>query len=844
MVTGSTEPAAIVGIGASAGGIEALQKFLAAIPTDTGLAWVVLQHLAPNHGTGMPGLLQRTTSLPLAAATDGLLLQADHVYLRPAGQNLTVGAGRLLLSPTVHADDPQSAIDLFLVSLAKSFGDRAIGVLLSGMGRDGCAGLAAIQRAGGMTLVQEPSDAAFPAMPEAAIEAHVVDLRAAAGDLPAALLSAVRRLPAEHPASAELAQLEADLQRILDLLLRHTGEDFTQYKIATLKRRIERRMDVHHLSRMGDYANFLRDNPQEVDILFKECLIGVTSFFRDPIVWLAVRDIAFPALFSDHPAGRALRAWVPACSTGEEAYTLAMVFHEALDMHRPAGQWSLQIFATDISVDAIEFARHGRYPERVVNALGEARLARYFYRAATGYQINGQIREMVVFAPHNMIQDPPFTSLDLLSCRNTMIYFSPQLQSDMMALFHYSLNPGGMLLLGPAEWTGTGEPAMFEALEQSSRLFRRLETSTYSRDIKFPTRTPPKTGAGSKQTTMEHSPNLQDAAGELLLREIAPAAVLVTADGDIVYINGRTGPYLEPAAGKANWNIHAMAREGMRVALGRLLRKVSEDHSRSVSPNVLIDDGTTVHNINLVAQWIDQPEALKGLILLVFEHAVPGPRLDRKEGSDSSAREIELEAELQQAQEEIRDLRKQAQTSLEQVKVINEELQSTNEELTSSKEEMQSLNEELQTVNTELRSRLEDLSRVNDDMQNLLNSTELATIFLDENLNIRRFTPATVSIIKLIDADVGRPLSDLANDLDYPDIGSDIDEVLRSLVYCEKPVSTRDGRWFKTRIMPYRTTENLISGVVITFTDITEAKNLEVKLRAVIEQQPASPGHA
>ncbi len=834
----------VVGIGASAGGLEALEKFLSGVPPDSGMAYVVVQHLDPTHKGMMPELLQRVTKLPVVPAKNRLKVKPDRVYVLPPNCDMSILRGALHLFKPAAPRGQRLPIDFFLLSLAADRRQRAVGVLLSGMGSDGTAGLRAIKENAGLALVQDPAAAGFPSMPQSAINTGVVDIVAAANELPVRIMGYFRHGPsALEPVQMEGGQLQSGLEKVLILLRAHTGQDFSHYKKSTLYRRIERRMGIHQIERIAGYVRLLRENPQELDLLFKEFLIGVTNFFRDPVAWDSLRDVAFPALFARSPSGRVLRAWVPGCSTGEEAYSLAIIFKEALERHKPAGRYSLQVFATDLAIDAIETARQGLYTDRIKAEVSADRLARFFIPTDDGYQVGKEVRDMVIFASQNIAQDPPFTKLDVLSCRNVLIYLASDLQKKLLALFHYSLTPGGVLFLGNSETVGSSSGTeLFTPLDAKARIYRRADISPHGLNVDFPSHFQQFRGAVSESPPTPPAANLQVLADELLLRQFAPAAVLVNNRGDIVYINGRTGRYLEPAAGKANWNVYAMAREGLRQPLGNALQQVVSDRGRVECNNVSVKDDGTTHRIDLTVQYVEVPEPLRGMIMIVFAELRSKAPARRHAGAGRrSPNEVELEEALQHARDEIRMLHDQMQTSGEELKSANEELQSTNEELqstneelTTSKEEMQSLNEELQTVNVELQSKVDDLSRVNDDMQNLLNSTEVATVFLDDRLHVRRFTPQAAHIIKLIAADIGRPLSDLVSDLEYPELEDDAHEVLRTLIFSEKQVGTHDGRWFTVRIMPYRTMANSINGVVITFIDISVAKRLEADLRATV----------
>jgi chemotaxis protein methyltransferase CheR/two-component system CheB/CheR fusion protein len=834
----------IIGIGASAGGLEALEQFFAHVPSNCGAGFVVIQHLDPNYQGILPELLQRVTPMKVAQVSDRVKVKSDWVYVIPPNKDLSILHGKLHLLEPMTPRGLRLPIDAFFRALADDQHEQAIGVILSGMGSDGTLGLRAIKENAGLSLVQSPESAKFDSMPRSAIDAGLADIIAPPQEMweriSTYLKHSPRGLHAVHEPILELKSQSA-LEQIVILLRERTGNDFSLYKKNTIYRRIERRMGLHQIDTIAKYVRYLRENPQELDLLFKELLIGVTNFFRDPDVWERLKTQVIPALFAESPTGKALRAWIPACSTGEEAYSLAIVFKEALMQSQLQQRFTLQLFATDLDQDAIDKARQGYFPANIAGDVSAERLSRFFSVDGSGYRINKEIREMIIFAPQNVIMDPPFTKLDFLSCRNLLIYLSPELQKKLITLFHYSLTSHGILLLGSAE-TVSGFAHLFSVVDSKARLYQRIGHS-FPIGIDFPTKYFPATSL-TQATSTQTNPidNLQTLADQLLLQHFSPAAVLVNADGDILYISGRTGKYLEPAAGKANWNIHAMARDGLRHVLASAIRKAQHQAEAVNLPSLTVGTNGGTQIINLTVQAITKPEALNGLLIVVFTD-VATPALIRASRRSSTTAQKALQAELQQARDELHTLREEMQSSQEELRSANEELQSTNEELqssneelTTSKEEMQSLNEELQTVNAELQVKVEDLSRVSNDMNNLLNSMEIATVFLDNALNIRRFTSHITHLFKLIMADVGRPLSDIVTDLEYPQLQEDAQEVLRTLVFSEKQVTARDARWFKVRIMPYRTQENLIDGVVITFIDISETKRLEAKLRGTHDQ--------
>ena len=843
----------IIGIGASAGGLEAIEQFLSGVPLDSGMAFVVVQHLDPNHKGMLCELLQRATPMRVQQITERMLVRPNHVYVIPPGYDLSILNGVLHLLEPAAPRGLRLPIDYFLRSLAVDQKERSIGVILSGMGSDGTLGLRAIKEQAGAAFAQSAASAKFGAMPQSAIEAGLADVVAPADQLAAKIINYIQHVPLLVVRS-EVAVLDADqsgLEKVVVLLRAQTGHDFSLYKKTTIYRRIERRMALHQLGKIADYVRYLRADPQEADLLFKELLIGVTSFFRDPEVWEQLKTEVIPALLAAHPEGGTLRAWVPACSTGEEAYTLAMVFREAMELARLPVHHSLQVFATDLDSTAIDKARTGVYPLSIAAEVPEAQLRRYFVQDNGSYRVGQEVREMVIFAPQNLVMDPPFTKLDLLTCRNLLIYLETDLQKKLLPLFHYSLNRGGVLVLGTAETIGNANE-LFAAVPGKTRIYRRRESLQRVDLVEFPAAFASRRTLGSpavKLATMAtlvtgaNAPNLQALTDSLLLQRFAPVAVLATGRGDVVYISGKTGSYLEPASGKFSHNLIGMARPGLAAPL-------SEAFTRAVRQGIAVElKGITVGTnggskvVNVSVQPLSEPAALRGMVLVVFVDA-PVARLPGKAASKSQQANVQasqttaLAQELQHVREELQTTREEMQTSQEELKSTNEELQSTNEELqstneelTTSKEEMQSMNEELQTVNHELNAKVNELSQASDDMKNLLNSTDIATLFLDNNLKVRRFTTQATSIFKLIPGDAGRPITDLVSTLDYPTLVVDAAEVLRSLVFHEVQVSAKDGRWFTVRTMPYRTQDNRIDGVVITFADISVAKALEATLR-------------
>jgi len=830
----------VVAIGASAGGLEALEQFISRVPPGSGMAYVIVQHLDPTHKGIMSELLQRCTVMKVSQIKDRTRVQPDCVYVIPPNKDLSILHGVLhLLTPT-SARGQRLPIDFFFRALAEDQQQHSIGVILSGMGSDGTLGLRAIKEKAGLAIVQEATTAKFDSMPRSAIEAGLADIVAPASELPERILTYLQHRPLIPQSGLEHEdKSQSALEKVILLLRAHTRNDFSLYKRNTLYRRIERRMGIHQISKMSAYVRYLQENPQELDLLFKELLIGVTNFFRDPTVWAELRAKILPELLATRVPGQTLRVWVPGCSTGEEAYSLAMVFKEAVEVLNPKVNFAFQIFATDLDRDAIDKARLGTYPTSISADVSPERLARFFSKEDHGYRVRREIREMVIFAPQNIIMDPPFTKLDFLSCRNLLIYLTAEVQKKLIPLFHFSLTRGGILLLGSAETVGSSTD-LFTAISGKSRLFRRTEPLLQKELIDFPS-----SYSVAQTTKTEISPSskprvsLQSQADQMILQNYAPPAVLTNDKGDIFYISGRTGKYLEPAAGKANWNLFVMVRPGLRHVLASAIQKaLGQKEGIKVSGLKVGTNGASQH-VDIRLQQLDEVGPLHGLILIVFTDVVAEPSSRRtqatgnKKASDDTEQELlRVRAEARANHEEMQTSQEEIRSANEELQSTNEELQSTNEELTTSKEEMQSLNEELQTVNTELQAKVEELSRASNDMKNLLESTDIATLFLDRDLNVRRFTHQMTKIIKLIPSDIGRPITDLVSHLDDPSLPADVREVLLTLASIEKPVSSADGRWFSLRIMPYRTIDDRIDGVVITFADITVAKTLEAELRS------------
>ena len=835
-----SKPFPIVGLGASAGGLEALEKFLAHVPPDCGIAFVVVTHLHPGHVSLLPELLGKCTRMRVVAATDGVAVEPNTVYMSLPEGYLAILHGTLHIMQPDEAGLLRLPIDYFFRSLAEDQKEKAIGIVLSGTGTDGTLGLKAIKGATGMTMAQEPDSAKYSGMPASAIGTGLMDYILPVERLPQQLVAYTQgayRAASEYELGEE--GLAEPMQKIILLLRARTGHDFSVYKANTIRRRIERRINVHQLQGPEQYLHLLSENPHELELLFKELLIGVTNFFRDAEAFNALAKTVVARLLAAHPEDVPVRVWVAGCSTGEEAYSLAMLLQEGMDKVKQ--HFPVQIFGTDLDHAAIESARAGLYPDGIARDVRPQRLARFFLKENGGYRIKKEIREMVIFARQNVLKDPPFTKLDLVSCRNLLIYVKPAAQERLLSLFHYALKPGGILFLGSSEsLTGLGDH--FTVTNKKWKIFARKGTATpYALPEGFASLTgrgeASRSGATDAVSRLRKQ-HLSTLLEKALLSRYAPASVIVNDRGDILYIHGRTGDYLEPATGQPRLNILEMAREGLRIELPAALRRAATQKGEVVHEGVRVKTHGGFAAVRLAVTKLTEPESVRGLLLVTFEtkpDAKPATsQAPRPPMKPRSGRVPELERELQYTKETLQGTVEELETTNEELKSTNEELQSTNEELQSaneeletSKEEMQSLNEELQTVNAQLQGKLDDVAQANDDMANLLNSTAIATLFLDRNLHIKRFTTEATKLVKLIPSDVGRPIGDLASNLQYDQLQADAAEVLSNLGFKEKEVQTKDGEWRQVRIHPYRTTKNVIEGLVVTFVDINRVKLAE-----------------
>ena len=833
----------IVGIGASAGGLEALELFLESVPQGAGMAFVIVQHLDPTRKGYLVELLNRRTDMEVSEVEDKTRVRPNSVYIIPPNKDLSLFHGMLHLFEPAAPRGLRLPVDFFFKSLADDMQERAIGVILSGMGSDGTFGLKSIKERGGVVLAQEPDQARFDSMPSSAISTGLVDMVAPAEELPARIAAYVEHGNSNEKDRGLSEHDKKAFDNIIIQLRSGLGHDFSSYRRTTLYRRVERRLGIHQIDDLATYARFLQNNPQELQVLFKELLIGVTRFFRDPESWEKLGEQIASAISRDNVTGQPMRAWVAGCSTGEEAYSLAIVFKEAQRSVETGADLSLQIFATDLDSDAVDKARQGLYPTNIAADVSPERLSHFFTEEEGGYRIRQDIRDMVVFAPHNLISDPPFTNLDILSCRNLLIYLDPELQKKLLTLFHYSLNPGGLIFLGGAESIGSATDR-FEQITPTVPLYRRLQ-SPVNRDLmEFPSigfHLPAHTSrfAKTKPKANREPANLEGSADQLILKKYAPAAVLVNEQGDVLYTRGSIGKYLELPAGKANWNIFAMTHSGMRFNLSKGFEQAVRTEETVSLSNVNIETDRGEYTVDVTIEPLANAESLSGSIMIIFTDVRTSAKSSEARKSDlDPTRVTDLEFELQQSRRELQELQDEMQSyqeellsAYEELQSTNEELQSTNEEITTSREELQSLNEELTSVNYELQTKVDGLSRANNDLNNLLESTDIATLFLDGELRVRLYTAETAKIIKLIPGDVGRPITDIVSDLVYPDLADDARDVLKTLAFSEREIPTNDGRFFKVRIMPYRTLDDKIDGLVITFADITASKKLEKALR-------------
>jgi two-component system, chemotaxis family, CheB/CheR fusion protein len=838
----------IVGIGASAGGLEAFEQFFTHMPPDSGMAFVLIQHLDPSHRSILSELIRRYTRMKVLEIEDGMAVEPDTVFVIPPNRYLGILHAKLHLLQPTELPGLRTPIDFFFRSLAEDQNERAICIVLSGTGTEGALGLRAIKGEGGMVMVQEPESAKFDGMPRNALATGLADFVLPAAKMPEQLIAYVAHvLPKTPTKSAKPAPKDTDLlEKVFILVRSQTGHDFSYYKKSTILRRIDRRMAVNQIPRMSDYVRCLQKNPREAEILFKELLIGVTNFFRDREAFDVLREKAIPKLFERRALDQTVRIWVPGCSTGEEAYSLAILCQDFLDTIRK--NLAVQIFASDIDSDAIETARLGLYPDSIAVDVSPAILERYFAKEGGFYRVRKEIRDMVVFAVQNVLTDPPFSKIDLISCRNLLIYLETELQRKVLRLFHYSLKNDGFLFLGSSETIGEFSDH-FSVTDRKWKVFRRKGTELRGAqipDFHAPGRMDRKAeGALTPYERPRKTIGYRDVVEKLIMSTYGPAGVLINEKCEILYVHGRTGKYLEPAPGEFGGvnNILGMAREGLKLDLAASIRKAAATQQEVRSDRLHVKSNGETQLINLVVKPIEEPASLSGTMMVFFENVSPEV-VGNTQAVLADAADPEAHVRILQLEQEVRTTKQYLQTTIEELETANEELkstneelqssneelQSTNEELETSKEELQSVNEELTTVNAEHQQKIEELSSIGSDLNNLLVSTGIGTIFLDMHLYIRRFTPAATDFLNLIPADVGRPLAHLASNIQSATLIEDAQAVLNNLIPREKEVQTRDGIWYLMRVLPYRTLENVIDGVVITFVEISRLKAMEQEL--------------
>lgn len=838
----------IVGLGASAGGLDALKSFFSNVPEKSGLAYVVVVHMSPTQPTMMPGLLQHVTRVPVKEALDGQIVEPDHIYVIPPNKDIALFKNKIQLLDIVDKRKFHP-IDHFFKSLALDRGFCSAAIVLSGTGTDGTLGLREIKANEGLVLAQTRESAEHDGMPGSAINTGLTDTVLKPEEMPGRLIEYFLK-PHENIGQKELIDNvhQKWLDKIFSILRARVGMDFSTYKQNTLIRRIGRRMSLNQIESHDSYVRFLRENPSEVDVLFRELLIGVTSFFRDAESFHTLKNKVFPDVFDRVENDSTFRVWVPGCSTGEEVYSLAIILHEFLE--NIPKNIELQLFGTDIDEHAVKKAREGTYPASIAAEISKERLDRYFVKEGECYRVGKEIRECVIFSVQNIIKDPPFSRLNMLCCRNLLIYLNAEIQKKLLPLFHHTLNPNGILMLGSSETIG-GFSYLFNVMDKKWKIFKRKEVSDMQLQvIDFPS------GGMSEGYIKKHLPSPQAKTGinfrqltqKLLLDGFSPTAILIDNKSEIIHVQGRTGKYLETPSGPPTNNILNLAREGLKIELAIALRAAKSSGEPETRKRIQVKTNGEVQVIDLHISPLKSPDELSGYFLVVFNDieikSTPvGSKQDAGEfPSTDSSRIAELEAELlntrenhQTTIEELESSNEELKSTNEELQSSNEELQSSNEELESSKEELQSLNEELQTVNSELQSKLEELSAAHDDMHNLLNSTEIATIFVDNKMNIRRFTSEAKSIINLIPTDSGRPINHVVSNLAYDKLISDCRDVLKSLIPKEVEVQTFEGLWYKMRILPYRTIDDRIDGLVLTFSSIDIQKKAQEKIYQSME---------
>ena len=825
----------IVGIGASAGGLEAFEQFFSKMPPDSSMAFVLVPHLDPRHASMMAELLRRVTRMEVAEAKDGMKVKMNHVYVIPPDKEMSIYHGTLNLEAPKMTHGLRMPIDSFFRSLAEDQGEMGAVIILSGTGSDGTLGLRAVHGAGGMVMVQEPSSAKYAGMPASAMQTGLADFALPPEKMPSQLITYFNQFTKKKEKFPVTEKREDFLKKILALVRSQTGHDFSLYKKTTLNRRVEKRMNLHGLDDVATYVRFLREHAEEVQALFKDLVIRVTNFFRDPEAFEILRRTMLPRYLEDKPEGYFVRVWVPGCGTGEEAFSIAIVLMECMEELKR--DLKVQIFGTDIDEEAIGHARAGYYSNNIAGDVNPDRLRRFFVKDEEGYRVKKEIREMVIFAVQDVIKDPPFTKLDLLSCRNLLIYLEPELQNRLLPLFHYSLKPDGILFLGNSETIGQSVD-LFEVTDRKWKFFTSKKTVPTPQEELWTSL--PWAHAYVPRGEMEELKKTKPIdmgafAQKTLLDTFAPPSVIVNEKGEILYVHGQTGKYLEPAPGQASLNVLDMAREGikyeLRSGIHHAVTKAKERryHALQVKTN------GDYQPIDLTIKPLTRGTETPGLVMVAFEDVSAEKPLTKQKRPKlpgvPEKRVQELEQELAYTRESLQATIEEVQAANEELKSTNEELQSTNEEfqstneeLETSREELQSVNEELVTLNSELQAKIDQLSQTENDMRILLDSTNIGIIFLDTSLRIKRYTSEVTRVVNLIPTDIGRPMRDIRSNVNYDDLERDVRTVLETLQSKEMEVPSKEGKWYLMRIIPYRSSEGGIDGVVITFTDTTQMK--------------------
>lgn len=827
----------IIGIGASAGGLEAIEAFLSGTQADSGIAFVIVSHTDPDRATMLPDILSKKSPVEVVLIDDGMEPKPDRVYLPPSDKDLIIENRVFHLKKRTRNDGLHMPIDRFFSSLAADSGSRAGCVILSGTGTDGTQGLRMIKEKAGVTAAQKPGSARHTGMPRSAMDTGLVDFVMTPEKLAERLAGYFENTIRIESGDREQGDRSRELQKIINFLANRNHHDFSLYKKSTLIRRIERRMSVTGCDSGTDYINYLYRNPREADSLFDDLLIGVTNFFRNPEAFVFLKEEVLPGLIGTGKSENPLRIWVAGCSTGEEAYSVAMITQEALEA--VGSRRKMHIFATDLDRKAVDRARHGLYIKNIASDVSADRLERFFVEEQNAYRVKGDIREPIVFAVQNLLSDPPYSGIDLLVCRNLLIYLEATAQHKLIPLFHYVLRENGILFMGSSESIGRfGE--LFEPVQKKHNIYRKKNVREGTRpQVEFPTGTPRLEEGNVHSGEYRSGTNGRDIAAEtqkVLLRQYTPACIVVDSEGKIIHIHGRTGMYLEDPEGKPTTRLVDKAREGIRFALSSALRQAGAGNEEVRKEGLRVMTNGDSNRINLTVRPFPGEGGAKNTLMVIFEDlgktGKEGPDdTGKNESREANDRVIELDQEIkrlrheyQASLEELQSTNEELRSANEETRSSNEELQSTNEELESSREELQSLNEELTTVNAELNSKTIDLSESYDSITNVLDSTQIAILFLNEELLVKRFTREAARLFNLIDTDVGRPISQLSHNLEYENLGDRMRGVLDDLTPFEDEVKTSDGHWYRMRIMIFRTKEHIIEGTVATFINIDAEK--------------------